>query len=219
MKRDKSEPIIIAVSGGSGSGKTTLAKHLSRLLTKTSEPLPILGQDSYYIDQSSRFDRDGGQVNFDHPSALEFSLLIDHLKMLKSGREVAVPIYEFSTHRRVAETELFPAQEIVIVEGTLLLSQPALVELVDEAIFLKVPESLRFQRRLKRDTEERGRSEAGVREQFFNQVKPMHDLFVEPSISAADIIIQEQEVLLISEMGSKIRPQIIDALNKKSFRT
>lgn len=210
---------VVAIAGGSGSGKTTLAKKLASEFSPTDSPLPILGQDSYYIDQSHRFDRDGGAVNFDHPQSLEFSLLAQHLRELKSGQSIQVPIYEFSNHQRKPETEIFPAQRIVILEGTLIFSQPEILALVDEAIFLKVSESVRFQRRLKRDTEERGRTEAGVREQFFNQVKPMHDHFVEPSMRGAHIILQDQEILLVSEKGSSLRAQLINALNKLAIRS
>ncbi len=210
---------VVAIAGGSGSGKTTLARKLAIEFSSKEGPLPILGQDSYYIDQSHRFDRDGGVVNFDHPESLEFSLLAQHLRDLKLGLSVQIPIYEFSNHQRKSETESFPAQQIVILEGTLIFSQPQILSLIDEAIFLKVPESLRFQRRLKRDTEERGRTEAGVREQFFNQVKPMHDHFVEPSMAGAHIIIQEQEILLRSERGSSLRTRLINALNKIAIRS
>lgn len=215
--QSSNEIIVVAIAGGSGSGKTTLAKKLAKILSESSESLPILGQDSYYIDQSSRFDHDGGLVNFDHPEALEFSLLAEHLRLLKKGMSIEVPIYEFSTHKRLTATESFKSQKIVILEGTLILSQPELVQIIDESIFLKVPEALRFQRRMKRDVEERGRSEEGVREQFFQQVKPMHDRYVEPSMREADILLQDQEILTMSERGSKIRQLLIDALNKHAF--
>jgi uridine kinase len=179
---------IIAIAGGSGSGKTTLAKKV--LAHFAREGCAILGQDSYYIDQSHRFDRDGGSVNFDHPSALEFTLLAKHIQELKSGRDIEIPIYDFATHKRSAKTQRLKHHPVILVDGTLILSQEILLPLFDESVFLEVDEDTRFQRRLKRDVEQRGRTPEGVRDQFFKQVKLMHDEFVEPSKAASSVLIR-----------------------------
>ena len=179
-------PFIIGVSGGSGSGKTTLANRLQRALG--DDKSAILYQDSYYIDQSHRFDRDGGSVNFDHPDALEFSALFDHLQQLREGQIVKVPIYEFATHKRLERTTAFPPKAVIIVEGILIYSSPSFLSHFDLSIFVDAPEDIRYARRLRRDTEERGRTEQGVYDQFFNQVAPMHDRFVEPVKHQADIL-------------------------------
>lgn len=180
---------IIAVAGGSGSGKTTLAQKLLRKLGASS--CALLAQDSYYIDQSQKFDRDGGAVNFDHPDALEFSLLARHLAELKAGRAVEVPIYDFATHTRKPVTERFESREYVLVDGTLILSIPELLPFFDEAIFVDTDEKTRFERRLQRDVAERGRTPEGVHAQFYGQVKPMHDRFVEPSKSNCSLLVHE----------------------------
>jgi uridine kinase len=178
---------IIGVAGGSGSGKTTFAKKLFELLG--SDKAVIIGQDSYYIDQSARFDGDGGSVNFDHPDAIEFSLLGEHLKKLKSGMDIEVPSYDFSTHKRIeAKTKIAP-HEIIIVDGILILGQKSVRDQLDYAIFMDAPEEVRFERRLKRDVAERGRTGIGVYRQFYKQVKPMHDQFVETSKSFANKIV------------------------------
>lgn len=186
--------MILAIAGGSGSGKTTIARKLVAFLG--SGRAQILSQDSYYKDQSAHFDRDGGSVNFDHPSALEFSLLRFHLEEFKKGNSIAVPIYDFATHKRSPKVQIVNPSEILIVDGILILGDSTMRELFDWKIFIDAPESVRFFRRLRRDVEERGRSEAGVREQFFAQVKPMHDQFVEPSKAYADLVCNgEDEVI------------------------
>jgi uridine kinase len=177
--------LIVAVAGGSGSGKTTLARKLQSALGKNSK---ILSQDNYYRDQSQNFKGDGS-VNFDHPSAIDFDLMADHLKKLREGLSIQIPIYDFSTHMRKKETIQFDPVQVVIVDGTLILSQEKLRPFFSFCIFIDVPESIRFSRRLKRDTEQRGRTAEGVKIQFDSCVKPMHDIFVEPSKKFASMIV------------------------------
>lgn len=183
------EPLIIAVSGGSGSGKTTFCQRLHEKLGANHSV--IIAQDSYYIDQSENFDRDGGRVNFDHPSALDFELLHEHLELLLRGAEISLPIYDFATHTRRSATLSIPSRQVIILDGTLVLSRDHLRPMFYKSIFIDTPEEIRFQRRLKRDIEQRGRTEQGVREQFFNQVRPMHQEFVAPSKKYADYIIDD----------------------------
>ena len=188
---------IIGISGGSGSGKTTFA----RGLRQTFEALPghsgladILPQDSYYIDQSHIFRGDGENVNFDHPDSLDFPLLAQHLIELRQGRPVEVPIYDFPTHQRKVERTPFKSRPLIIVDGTLILSQPKVRELLDWSVFIETSEAIRFDRRFKRDLVERGRQPDGIRKQFERQVKPMHDLFVEPSkLHATEVLSGESE--------------------------
>ena len=178
---------IIGISGGSGSGKTTFSRLLAEKLG--ADTCGIIAQDSYYIDQSAHFRGDGENVNFDHPSALDFPLLAVHLQALKRGEPVAVPIYDFVTHTRKPETTPFPAKRIVILDGTLILSQPPIRALLDISLFIRTSEQVRFDRRYHRDLVERGRQPEGIRKQFFRQVKPMHDEFVEPSAAHASEIL------------------------------
>jgi uridine kinase len=177
---------VIGISGGSGSGKTTLALELAKHLGQRAV---VLYQDSYYIDQSHRFDGDGGAVNFDHPECLEFSLLAQHLKQLKKGAAIEVPQYDFATHKRIPATQHLASHAFILVDGTLLLSQPDIRECLDLKVFVKANEKLRYSRRLARDVAERGRTPEGVEKQFRLQVKPMHDDFVEPSMAHADLVV------------------------------
>lgn len=176
---DMSKTKVVAIAGGSGSGKTFLANAIyEKLGDKNSF---VLYQDSYYIDQSHKFDHDGGSVNFDHPESIDFSLMCSHLRDLKNNKSINVPEYDFATHKRTQKTHLQSPKPIVLVDGILILCHPELRDVFDEIIFVHAPESTRFERRLERDVRERGRTEEGVKNQFKAQVKPMHDKFVEPS--------------------------------------
>lgn len=182
---------LIGITGGSASGKSTLAQ---KILNSIGElHCGILSQDHYYIDQSHRFKGDGGEVNFDHPSALDWFLMSEHLMALKKFESIEIPIYDFSTHQRQSNTTKFLPKKIILVDGTLILSQDIVKKHFDRKIFIETNEELRFERRLKRDVEERGRDPEGIKKQFLNHVKPMHDLFVEPSKQFADEIISGYE--------------------------
>lgn len=179
---------ILGVAGGSGSGKTYFAKALTEAL---GEYATIVYQDNFYIDQSHRFDHDGGSVNFDHPESLDLKLLAECLSELKTGKATNIPIYDFKTHSRMKEELPVPATKIIIVDGILIFHPDYLRAQFDEMVFFDTPESLRFERRLERDVVERGRTPEGVKAQFLKQVKPMHDEFVEPSKVFAHTIIKD----------------------------
>lgn len=173
------KPFVLCITGGSGSGKTTLAKRLRSLLGP--DHCAVLSQDSYYHDQSARFKEDGGmEVNFDHPSALDFDLMCVHLTKLRQGLAVDIPQYDFVTHQRLKESVTFPPLPMIIVDGILVLTHEGVRTQLDSIVFLDVPEDIRFERRFRRDVVERGRKPEGVKKQFYNQVKPMHDQFIEP---------------------------------------
>ncbi len=179
---------ILGVAGGSGSGKTYFAKALQDALGEHST---IVYQDNFYIDQSHRFDHDGGSVNFDHPESLDLRLLAKCLSELKTGNGTNIPIYDFKTHSRLKEQLPIAPTKIVIVDGILIFHPDYLRAQFDEMVFFDTPESLRFERRLERDVVERGRTPEGVKAQFLKQVKPMHDEFVEPSKAHAHTIVRD----------------------------
>lgn len=188
-KRSKLRPYIVGIAGGSGSGKTYFARALQKALGL--QHCSLIYQDNFYFDQSKKFDHDGGSVNFDHPSAIDFDLLFTKLQELRSGNLAQIPIYDFVTHSRSEKTLAAEPTQIVLVDGILIFSHEKVRSVFDDMIFFDTPEELRFGRRLKRDVEERGRTEAGVLAQFTKQVKPMHDEYVQPSMQYAHTIIRD----------------------------
>ena len=187
LKNADSRVIILGISGGSGSGKTTLAQRLAKSIGQDKSL--VLFQDSYYLDQSQRFKGDGGDVNFDHPASIEFELLAQHLDSLRKSQSVEIPIYDFSTHKRQSVTHSVQPKKIILVDGTLILSQECVRKQCDITIFIQTPEEVRFARRFKRDTAERGRTPEGIYLQFKNHVQPMHEQFVEPSQKGSNYIV------------------------------
>jgi uridine kinase len=171
--------LTIGVCGGSGSGKTTFATVLQQRLG--SRRCLLLQQDAYYHDCSQRFDRDGGSVNFDHPDAIDFGLLVNHLAELKARKPVPVPVYDFRSHRRLDTAQTQQARPIVVLEGMLILTHEGVRDALDVRVFVDAPEPVRLKRRLTRDVAERGRDLDGVAAQFSAHVKPMHDRFIQPS--------------------------------------
>ena len=187
---DRQNVFIIGIAGGSASGKSTIA---SAILDKVgSERITHLRHDSYYksIDELP-IDEHLGEINFDHPDALDTDLLIEHIRQLQLGQAVAVPIYDFVHDRRSSETWRAEPHPIILVEGILVLAEPALREMFDVKIFVDTPSDVRFIRRLKRDIAERGRTTESVIEQYMRTVRPMHLAFVEPSKVYADVIIPQ----------------------------
>ncbi len=183
------KPIIIGVAGGTGSGKTTVA---SRILDRVgAEHITYIAHDAYYRDLSHLPERLRAQVNFDHPDALETELLVKHLKKLRDGQPVEIPIYDFTSHTRTDRTRRVEVASVVIVEGILVFVEPDLRKLFDVKIYIDTDADVRFIRRLRRDIEERGRSVQSVCEQYLSTVRPMHLEFVEPSKRYADVIIPE----------------------------
>ena len=201
--------IIIGVSGGSGSGKTFFAEALAHRIGK--ERSFVLYQDNYYFDQSNKFDHDGGSVNFDHPDSIDFNLMASHLKMLKDGHDIEIPIYDFATHSRINKTIAQKHKPVIIVDGILILTQKIIRDELCESIFVHTPEEIRYKRRLMRDVNERGRTPEGVEAQFQKQVKPMHDQFVEPSKQYANIISSGTDM----DIFNKLLNNLINICNAK----
>ena len=179
--------VIVGIAGGSAAGKTTLARALAEDLGV--ERILHLQQDWYYRDLSHIEPEVRAACNFDHPEALEMTLLRQHLHSLRRGEVVQAPAYDFATHTRLDDWHLLIPQEVVLVEGTLVLADPALRELLDIRVYVDAPREARLGRRLTRDVAERGRDVTSCLEQHRRTVWPMHELYVEPSRRHADLVV------------------------------
>ncbi|MCA9601456.1 MAG: uridine kinase [Polyangiales bacterium] len=182
-------PLVIGIAGGTGSGKTTIAERIAGALPP--ESVATIQHDSYYRSREDLSFEARSALNFDHPDALETPLLVEHLRGLKAGRVVEVPVYDFATHSRTSTTERIAPTRILIVEGILVFVDAALRAEFDIKIFVDTDADIRVFRRIRRDMEHRGRSFQSVREQYYSTVRPMHLEFVEPSKRWADVIIPE----------------------------
>ena len=183
------DPLVIGIAGGSGSGKTTVAQEI--LQRVGPDRIAFLQHDSYYKDLSGLPPAQRAEVNFDHPNSLETELLIQHIAALRAGVAVEVPIYDFSTHSRTPKTYTVQPRRVILVEGILIYTEPALRNMMDVKIFVDTDSDMRFIRRLERDLKERARTTESVIKQYQLTVRPMHMEFVEPSKRYADVIIPE----------------------------
>jgi len=184
-----SRPKVLGIAGGSCSGKTTLSELV--LAALGPERSMIIRTDNYYRPEIAA--ARGGQVNFDLPSAVDFDRLHADLQVLKTGRPVDAPLWDFVTHRRRAETMRCEPREVILVEGIFALHPRQLTELYDHSCYIECPEAIRLDRRIARDVAERGRTEWSVREQFESQVAPMHDEYIEPTKHMAARIVSQSE--------------------------
>ncbi|MFA5556263.1 MAG: uridine kinase [Flavobacteriaceae bacterium] len=179
--------LIIGIAGGTGSGKTTVVHQIMNELPSTE--VGIISQDSYYKETSNLSYVERTKINFDHPRAIDFELLVSHLKDLKEGKIIEQPVYSFVTHNRTGDVIITHPRKVMIVEGILILANPELRNMFDVKIFVHADSDERLIRRLKRDISERGRDMEEVLNRYQNTLKPMHEQFIEPTKSFADIII------------------------------
>ena len=179
--------LIIGIAGGTGSGKTTVVYQIMNELPPTE--VGIISQDSYYKETQNLSYEERSKINFDHPRAIDFELLVEHLKELKAGKAINQPVYSFVTHNRTNDTILTHPRKVMIIEGILILSNPELRDLFDIKIFVHADSDERLIRRLKRDISERGRDMEEVLNRYQSTLKPMHQQFIEPTKAFADIII------------------------------
>ena len=177
---------IIGIAGGTGSGKSTFT---NRIKARFGDEVSIIYHDSYYKRQDGVPFEERKHVNYDHPDAFETDLLIEHLKQLKSGKEIQCPVYDYADHNRTDETVLIKPSRIIIIEGILCMQNEELRSMMDIKVFVEADADERILRRVLRDVEERGRDIRGIIEQYLTTVKPMHFVYVEPTRAMADIVI------------------------------
>jgi len=202
--------LVVGIAGGTGSGKTTVVEKIVKRFHPDN--VVILPQDSYYRDNRNVPVKKRQLINFDHPSSIEFPLLIDHIKKLKAGKIIHQPIYSFITCTRSEETITVKPADVVIIEGILILADEKLRELIDIKVFVDADADDRLGRIILRDINERGRSVAQVLERYDKTVKPMHLQFIEPTKRYADLIVPQGGN---NEVGIDILISIIE----KNLRT
>lgn len=197
---------IIGVTGGTASGKTSLVYNFKKEFDEID--LEIISQDSYYKATDELSFEERVLINFDHPNALDFDLLLYHLEQLQLGNSIEQPIYSFSEHNRISETKTIHPKKIILVEGILIFSDKRLLNLFHKSIFIDADADERFIRRVKRDIIERNRSFEEVSSRYLTTLKPMHEKFIEPIKSKVDFVIKNNN-------HNKIAQQEFNAIIKK----
>lgn len=183
------KPVIIGVAGGSGSGKTTVCNKIYEFFS--GKAITMIEHDSYYRDQSDISFEERLKTNYDHPLAFDTDLLVEHLKKLENRESIEVPVYDYKRHTRSDKTIHVQPQDVIIVEGILILENKKLRDMMDIKIYVDTAADLRIIRRIERDMKERERSLDSIIGQYLSMVRKMHEQFVEPSKKYADIIIPE----------------------------
>ncbi len=183
------DTVVVGVAGGSGSGKSTVVAAIREGVAPAS--VAILRHDAYYRSFDHLSEEERGELNFDHPDALETELLVEHVDALRAGSSVPMPSYDFHTHRRTDRVVRVDPARVLILDGILVMADPELRARMDIRIFVDTDADVRLMRRLRRDMVERGRSLDSVLDQYERTVRPMHLEFVEPSRRHADLIIPE----------------------------
>ena len=202
--------LIIGIAGGSGSGKSTVVNKIAASLP--AESVAIISQDAYYKDKGHLSQEEKLKINFDHPSAIEFNLLIKHLDLLKAGQSIEMPVYSYVSCARSKETITILPKRVIIVEGILILNSPRLRDRMDIKIFVDADSDERLIRIVRRDIVERNRTYIQVLDHYEQYVKPMHMQFIEPTKRYADIIVPQggENQIAIDILTSRVRMHIGD---------
>ena len=180
--------LVIGIAGGTGSGKTTL---MDNLVKRFGDDVTVLSHDNYYRRRDDMTMEERQNVNYDEPAALETDLMVRHLEKLRQGEAIECPVYDFAQHNRSNKTTTIEPKRVIIVEGILIFEDDALRDLMDIRIFVDTDADVRLGRRILRDVEERGRTLQSVLDQYQTTVKPMHEMYVEPSKKYAHLVVPE----------------------------
>jgi uridine kinase len=185
MNKNLSPCKIVGIAGASGSGKSFFARALQDQLPVSNF---ILSQDNYYKDRSDISLLERQNINYDHPDAIDFDLLVRHLQALKSGGAIEQPHYDFSVHNRIAQTTHVEPTSVVLLDGILIYAVQTCRDIIDYKVYIDTPLDICFIRRLQRDIRERGRSVQSVVEQYMRSVRPMYLQFVKPTMQDANLV-------------------------------
>ena len=182
------EILTIGIAGGTGSGKTTLMKNI---VSRFGDDVTVISHDNYYKRRDDLTYEERCGINYDEPAAFDTDLMIEHLARLRSGETIQCPVYDFTVHNRSDETLTIVPRRVIIVEGILIFADKGLLDLMDIKIFVDTDTDVRLCRRIKRDVNKRGRTLESVLTQYLTTVKPMHEMYVEPSKKYADLVVPE----------------------------
>jgi uridine kinase len=196
---------IVSICGGSGSGKTTFT---DKVRNQVNEDISVIHMDSYYLPALPKSLIENGKLNFDHPEAFDWELLKKHIQLLKLGKSINVPIYDFKKNSRLKKTTKVVPTKVVLFEGIFSLYNEKIRHLSDITVFLHVDSDIRFIRRLHRDVEERGRSLDSVISQYYESVRPMYIKFLDPQRQFADFIAGEETDVAANILAAKINEQL-----------
>lgn len=201
--------LVIGIAGGTGSGKTTLMKNLVK---EFGDVITVISHDNYYKRHDEMSYEERCQLNYDEPAAFDTSLMAYHLDCLRHGEAIECPIYDYTVHNRSNETIHITPSSVIIVEGILIFENKELRDLMDIKIFVDTDADIRLCRRIKRDVNKRGRSLESVLEQYQNTVKPMHEMYVEPSKKYANLVVLEggKNIVALNMIIGHIRRHIAE---------
>ena len=205
------KPLIIGIAGGTGSGKSTVARKVAEALTASS--VAFIDMDAYYLNFAHLPIDERRKINWDHPDAFDWPLLIEQLERLAAGDAVDKPVYDYVTHTRSRQTVSVPAADVVVIDGILLFSDQRVRDLCDVKVFVDADADIRLIRRIRRDINKRGRPLEEVLEQYLTTVQPMHLQFVEPSKRYADVIVPRggHNAIAIEMIVAKIQRRLANA--------
>lgn len=209
--------LVIGIAGGTGSGKTTVAHRIVKRIG--SQHVALISQDCYYKHLPYLTRQERARINYDHPDSFDNELLLEHLRALRRGMSVDVPVYSFSEHLRLNETVRIKPKPVIVLEGILVLADALLRNEMDIKVFVDTDADVRVLRRIARDLKERGRSIESVFAQYLETVKPMHEAFIEPSKRFADLIVPEggENEIAISLLASRIK-QFVEIMDDRTIR-
>ncbi len=205
------KPLIIGIAGGSGSGKSTVARNVAQALR--TESVAFIDMDAYYLNFAHLPIDERRKINWDHPDAFDWPLLVEQLERLAAGEAVDKPVYDYVTHTRSRQTASVPPADVVVIDGILLFSDQRVRDLCDVKVFVDADADIRLIRRIRRDITKRGRPLDEVLEQYLTTVQPMHLQFVEPTKRYADVIVPRggHNAIAIEMIVAKIQRRLANA--------